>query len=125
MTKDELDAIRERDARIAKIPSHQLSSQVEEDRRALLAHVDALEARLAEAELKIASWLHDGRLQTFEDRERVRGEMRAFLRPAANYPELSVGHKTADSAPAVPCSDHRPTKLVCGKCGGDFTGVLE
>ena len=42
------------------------------------------EARLAEAERLVAGWLHDGRLQTFEDRERVRGEMRAWLADSAS-----------------------------------------
>lgn len=45
----------------------------------LRVKVSFYESRIAQLEAKIASWLHDGRLQTFGDRERVRAEMRACL----------------------------------------------
>lgn len=36
-------------------------------------------ARIRELEAKIASWLHNGHMQTFASRERIRAEMRACL----------------------------------------------
>lgn len=46
-------------------------------------HREALRARVAEAERIMATYAHEGRLQSFEDRERARSEMTAWLAGAS------------------------------------------
>lgn len=41
--------------------------------------IDEAADRIRELERAIASWLHDGRMQSFNDRERIRCEMRKLL----------------------------------------------
>lgn len=50
MDKQQLEAIRARDAMFAHVPVERLVTQSMVDRRALLSAYDALRARLAEAE---------------------------------------------------------------------------
>lgn len=42
-------------------------------------HYNDLENRIRDLEAAIATWCHDGRMQSFEDRERIRAEMQAAL----------------------------------------------